>query len=182
MWAWKAVSKQATTGMPLEAPASASRAARALAWWSGARSPSASMRARPSPPMRTGPANSEPPWTMRWPTASILPAAPTQPARSLAPTPPGKLRDASNVSPASRTESFRLLEPALTTRIRDASSPTSGGPDPVPDGGFVLTVGPGVRAGLQPAVLHELADPGGLLAQAGHPVDHVHDEVDPVQA
>src|SRR5438309_8752687 len=139
------------------------------------------MRARTRALMRTGPVNSEPPWTMRWPTASILPAAPTQPARSPAPTPPGKLRDASSVSPASRTESFRLLEPALTTRIRDAASPNSGGPDPVPDRWFVLAVGPGVGAGLQPVVLHELANPGGLLAETGHPVDHIHDEVEAVE-
>src|SRR2546429_291624 len=98
-----------------------------------------------------------------------------------APPPPGKRRDASSVSPASRTESFRLLEPALTTRIRDASSPNSGRPDPVPDRWFVLAVGPGVGAGLQPVVLHELAHPGGLLAEAGHPVDHIHDEVEAVE-
>src|SRR5207248_11675150 len=75
----------------------------------------------------------------------------------------------------STTESFRLVEPALTTRtvlIR---------PDPVANLGIVLAMLARVGACANPAVAHLLAQRARGLGQAGHAVDHVHEQVEPVE-
>src|SRR5579883_3402035 len=179
MVAWKAVSKQATAASPGSSEPTRSRASRPWRWCRGARSASSSRPARTASSTTTGRRYRVPPCTIRWPTASTSPsramAALSSPASR---RPPGASSSswASRRSSAETTDSLRLLEPALT-----ASTRTSVGPGPVPDRRRVLAVGPGVGPGGQALVGHLLAQAGLAGAQAGHPVDHVHDQVEPVQ-
>ena len=71
MVAWNAVSKQATAGTCGSIRLTDSRPRKDLGWCNGARSDSASSRRTTRASTSTGAVNSVPPWTMRWPTASI---------------------------------------------------------------------------------------------------------------
>ena len=71
--AWKAVSKQATAGTSTKMLLTSSSPWSDFGWCSGARSVSSSSRRRTSASTSTGAVNSLPPWTTRWPTASIGP-------------------------------------------------------------------------------------------------------------
>src|SRR6185295_8842859 len=80
-----------------------------------------------------------PPCTIRWPTASIAPAAPTHSRNAVSSTSArGAAMSASarSASPGPSSRSFRLLEPALTTRTR--KPPRSGGERPVAHVGHVV--------------------------------------------
>src|SRR6478735_2266477 len=66
-------------------------------------------------------------------------------------------------------------------RAAAAVNARSGGPCPVGYLGGVLALLAGVGTGLDALVDHELADVAGRGGQAGHPVDHVHDQVVAVQ-
>src|SRR5579875_2899550 len=199
MVAWKAVSKHATAGVPGSTAWTASMAASDLGWCSGARSVSDSRRCRTSPVTSTGEVYSVPPCTIRWPTASTRPNDPTAAlieALSAAPRGAARSAAAATSSCAVRTRSLRLLDPALTTSTRagavafmPAPPEPAGGrrrlaasaPRPVPDLRRVLAVLPGVRPAHDPLVRHELAHVAGRAREPGHPVDHVHHQVEPVQ-
>src|SRR6478672_297224 len=113
--------------------------------------------------MRTGWTNASPPWTTRWATASSRAASTwSRPATG------------ADVPSAATRWSFRLVEPALRTR----TSPTRlERPGPPGDGGMVLAVLARPRAGLMAGCRHRLAQTAGPVAEARHPVDHVHHEV-----
>src|SRR5438309_3514132 len=76
---------------------------------------------------------------------------------------------------ASTTESFRLVEPALTTRTALIR------PDPVADLRIVLAVLARVGACADSAVAHLLAQPARGFGKPGDAVDHVHDQVEPIE-
>ena len=111
--AWKAVSKQATAGAGM--PASASIAASARGWCSGARSASAASRARTSSSIHTADRNSSPPCTTRCADRVHRPACRRAPRRGTRRPRPLERALADRRVLASSTRSFRLLEPALTT-------------------------------------------------------------------
>src|SRR5919198_204186 len=113
----------------------------------------------------TGSLKRPPPCTMRCPTAPT-----SSGTASSEPT-------ASASSASSTTESFRLVDPALTTRTRLNGSAA---PRPVGDRRVVLAVLTRVGARAQAAVLHLLAQSTCPRRDAGHAVDHVHDEVEPI--
>src|SRR6185437_8684601 len=115
----------------------------------------------------TGSRNREPPWTIRWATASSgAGAAPSDSSATEAPSSP-------------TTDSFRLVEPALTTRT--APTRRSGGPGPLADLRRVLAVLAAVRTRLEPPVDHLLAHVVGLAREPREPVDRVDDEVEAVE-
>ncbi len=149
----------------------------------GARSVSAWSRRRTRSSITTGSTNSLPPWTTRWPTASIAPGPPDRRAdRDLveAAARRGQALGEGAASSSSRTESLRLLEPALTTRTRTprptsaarSSSRISGASSP-----SVARVG----AAAQPLVDHPLPQVRRPRAEPGDAVDHVHDQVEAVE-
>src|ERR1035437_5377149 len=177
---WNAVSKQATAGTPGRIWFTASNAASDFGWWSGARSVRARRRATTSGPIRTGPTNSVPPWTMRWPTASTAPKPSTDravPASSAWPCGAGRSAAAVTRSSSSRSRSFRLVDPALTTSIRMALV----GPGPAADLRIILAGRARVGASKQTPVAHLLPNVSGPGGQTGHPVDHVHHQVETIQ-
>src|SRR5581483_4462759 len=175
---WNAVSKQATAGTSGRTVPTASSAASDFGWCSGARSVSAASRSRTPPSIRTGPVNSVPPCTMRWPTASTPPASETNVRIADVSIPrPTACREAAATSwSSSRTESLRLDDPALTTRTR-----TSVGPGPRAYCGRVLAFLARVGAGADAFVCHVLAELGGVRHEARHAVDHVDDQVEAVE-
>src|SRR5437667_9675704 len=112
--------------------------------------------------IRTGPVNSVPPWTIRWPTASTLPKLRTASANSDSTDPSaggGRSDDPTTRSPGSRTLSFRVLEPALTTRM-SISNPASVRPGPAADFWHILALLPGILASPEQFVLNRLSDVG----------------------
>ncbi len=68
---WKAVSNTATMGTPGMTFSQAWMPVMLAGLWRGARGMHSSRAAITSPVMRTEEANFSPPWTTRWPTASI---------------------------------------------------------------------------------------------------------------
>ena len=178
------MSKQATAGtsgssaadeLERRAATSAGGAAR------GRRAPrAAARRARRS---ATGATNSVPPWTMRWPTASIGPARSSSVASASSSTcPRGARRLRREEEPVVRRRgraSLRLLEPALTTRMRIHGLGV--GPGPVADLGRILAVCAGVGAAAEPLVDHSLPQLGRVRAEARDAVDHVDHEVEAVE-
>src|ERR671915_1576630 len=182
MVAWKAVSKQATSGTPGNPDRTASMPARDLGWCSGARSARSRSRRSTLSSSRTGRMNSRPPWTTRCPTASgagrSVSAAVTVSA-SNRPATASTSRRATTLSPWSSRLSLRLLDPALTVRISIGmpGEPASVRPHPLAHLRRVLAVFAGVRAVPQPCVHHPLTDVRDPPAELRHPVDDVHDEV-----
>ena len=146
-----------------EQPADQLRPRSDFGWWSGARSVSASRRRAHPASISTGSVNSVPPWTMRWPTASIgrlrAIASRSAPSSSL-PAGAGMFSAESGAVAAGEHRELEAARAALT--IEDPHSP-SDGPGPVADVRRVLSATAGCRRGRGPA---GRPSPGGARRRA----------------
>src|SRR6476661_6044103 len=168
MVAWNAVSKTATCGTPGSARLASWSAANAGALWSGASSRSSSKADSTSSSTTTGVRKRSPPCTILWATAATSSGA-------------CSIESSGSEAPLlSTVESLTLVEPAFTTRTRLMPC-VSALPGPVADRRVVLAVLSRVRASTQAGVVHLLADVAGPAAEPRHPVDHVDDEMEPVE-
>src|SRR5579859_1511118 len=129
--------------------------------------------------MRTEAGCRLPPCTTRWPTASTPSRPRTAPSSSASSKrPPTALNSCSATVESSSTRlTFSDDEPALTTSTLKRLIR----PHPVQDVGWVLAVVARVLAVAQALVVHPLTDVRGLRPESGHAVDHVHDQVEPVE-
>ena len=125
---WKAVSKQATDGMPPKAFRVASIPARARGWCSGASEVRDSMRERTASSTITGEVSSAPPCTTRWPTASKSHEPAASPSTEASPSQSSRSCCSTISSASSRTLSFRLEDPALTTSTLMTAATSSRAP------------------------------------------------------
>src|SRR5579863_8229920 len=182
MVAWKAVSKQATAGTSGRIWLTRWMPRSDIGWCRGARSTRASRPRTTSASTRTGSVNLPPPWTTRCPTASIGLLLATISRRAPWSTSPLGASTSSELTrlSSSSTDSLRVLEPAFTTRTRTWPG-RSVGPGPAGDLGIVLSGDPGISARPRPFIFHLLAQGGRVGTQPGHPVDHVHDEMETVE-
>ena len=141
--------------------------------------------------MRTGPDSAAPPWTIRCPTASASPQLPDG-AHQLG---HGRARaevalPEHGIVRSSSSRSLSVLEPALTTRTRTARTR---GVRPCPLERPTLAARSsrarracrrrprGCRRGGACARRPSPGAGGGALAEAGHAVDDVHDQVEAVE-
>src|SRR6266568_1545269 len=110
-------------------------------------------------------------------TPSISRTAPSRSASSKRPPAALNSFSATVESSSSTRLTFNELEPALTTRTLKRLVR----PNPVRHVGGVLSVVARVLAVAHAIVLHPLPDVRGPGAEARHAVDHVHDQVKPIQ-
>ena len=152
-------------------------------------------RRRPRRRRATASRNRAPPWTTRYPTASIDAASiprrghlgergvdgPSRVPRRPRPADQSTVRRTAAVrSGGSRTVALSVADPGFRTRTRTADRrPTTARSSR--GSRRVLAELARVGGGAQPRVDQVLAERGRAGLEAGHPVDDVHDEVEPVE-